>query len=260
MTADDELVLERRDAVVVARLNRPDARNALTPTLLAGLGQAAVAAESDPDVRVLVVTGTGERAFCAGMDLRAFSTGGDDAFGGDADAMANYLRLINGELAIPVVGAANGTAVGGGLELLLGCDVVVASAGARFGFPEVKRGLFPAGGGTSLGARLPLALALELTLTGELIDAARAQEIGLVNTVVPAADVTTRAVEVAQRLAQNAPLGLAAIKELVRLGASNPERWAARLEHWQSIVFASEDAHEGAAAFLEQRPPVWRGR
>src|SRR5262249_31106279 len=170
--------VERRDAVLVARLNRPDARNALTPSLLAGIGRAAVEAEGDPDVRVLLVTGTGDRAFCAGMDLRAFAQG--DEIGGSLD---DYHRLIGGGLTIPVIGAANGTAVGGGLELLLGCDVIVASADARFGFPEVKRGLFPAGGGTFIATRIPLGIALEMTLTGELIDAARAYELGLVNTV-----------------------------------------------------------------------------
>jgi enoyl-CoA hydratase len=119
--------------------------------------------------------------------------------------MTNYQRLLRGDLSIPVVGAANGTAVGGGLELLLGCDIVVASSDARFGFPEVKRGLFPAGGGTMLATRIPMAHALELTLTGDLITADRAHEIGLVNAVVPAGDVLNAALAYAERLAANAP-------------------------------------------------------
>jgi len=253
---EPELVLERQGAVVVARLNRPDARNALTPALLDALGAAAAEAESDPDVRVLVVTGTGERAFCAGMDLRAFA-GGADMSGTGMDA---YNRLIGGELTIPVVGAAQATAVGGGLELLLGCDVIVASSEARFGFPEVKRGLFPAGGGTFIGTRVPVSIALELTLTGELIDATRAYELGLVNAVAPPGDVIATALAFATRIAENAPLGLAAVKELVRLGVSDAGGWRARLDYWREVVFASEDAQEGAAAFMERRPPVWRGR
>jgi enoyl-CoA hydratase/carnithine racemase len=251
---NDELVLERRGAVLVVRLNRPAASNALTPALLRGIGAAAVEAESDPEVRVVLVTGTGERAFCAGMDLRAFASG-DDMGGAD-----DYNRLIAGDLAVPVVGAANGTAVGGGLELLLGCDVIVASNTARFGFPEVKRGLFPAGGGTFLGTRVPLGVALEMMLTGELIDAARAYEIGLVNAVVAPGEVMAAALAYAERIAENAPLGLAAVKELVRLGVSDAERWAARLDDFRASVFASQDAQEGARAFVERRPPVWRGR
>lgn len=251
---EDELVVERHGAVLVARLNRPEASNALTPSLLAGIGAAAVDAEFDPDVRVLVITGTGERTFCAGMDLRAFESGVEM---GDVTA---YNRLINGELSIPVVGAANGTAVGGGLELLMGCDIVVASSKARFGLPEVKVGLFPAGGGTFLGTRLPLALALELTLTGDPIEAARAYEIGLVNEVVAPGKVMIAALGYAERIAANAPLGMAAVKELVRLSVVDADRWAERLDEWRNIVFSSEDAQEGAAAFLERRPPRWQGR
>jgi len=257
---DNELVLEGRGPIVVARLNRPEARNALTPSLLGAIGRAAVEADADPESRVLVITGTGDRAFCAGMDLRAFAAGGDDVFAGDPDAMTNYWRLLRGDLSIPVVGAANGAAVGGGLELLLGCDIVVASTDARFGFPEIQRGLFPAGRGTLLATRVPTAFALELTLTGDLITADRAHEIGLVNAVVPAAEVMTAALAYADRLAANAPLGLAAIKELVHLGVKDPERWETRAVELQQAVFASEDAKEGATAFIEQRAPVWRGR
>jgi enoyl-CoA hydratase len=255
---DDELVVARDGAVLSLRLNRPDSRNALTPGLLAALGEQSAAAEADPTVRVLVVTGTGDRAFCAGMDLRAFSSG--DAMTVTPDAMAAYNRLIGGELTIPVVGAANATAVGGGLELLLGCDIVVASRDARFGMPEVKRGLFPAGGGTLIGTRIPLGVALEMTMTGDLIDATRAYELGLVNAVVEPNAVLPTAHDYAGRIAANAPLGLAAVKELVRLGVSDADRWKERLDHWRAVVFASEDAKEGAAAFVEQRTPEWQGK
>ena len=148
----------------------------------------------------------------------------------------------------------------GGLELLLGCDVVVASSEARFGLPEVKRGLFAAGGGTFIGQRIPLAIALEITLTGDLIDAGRAYELGLVNQVVPPDEVLDAALALAERIAANGPLGVAASKELVRLAASDPRRARERLAEWQRVVFASEDAQEGALAFVEKRPPVWTGR
>jgi enoyl-CoA hydratase len=251
-----ELVHERRGQIVVLRLNRPEARNALNGALLAGIGAAVVEAESDPEIRAVVITGTGDRAFCAGMDLQAFA-GGDEADIGAA--MADYNRLLRGEVSVPVIGAVNASAVGGGLELLLGCDLIVASNEARFGFPEVKRGFFPAGGGTFIGTRIPLGIALELTLTGELIDAARAYDIGLVNAVVAPDEVMATAVRFAERIAECAPLGLAASKELVRLGVSDAALASQRLEHWQNVVFQSEDAKEGARAFVEKRKPVWRG-
>ena len=253
----EELVRERRASILVARLNRPDARNALTPRLLTDIGAALVQAESDPEIRVLVLIGTGDRAFCAGMDLRSFSDG--ERMDSD-EAMAGYRRLIQGQTALPVIGAANGTAIGGGLELLLGCDVVVASTQARFGFPEVKRGLFPAGGGTFVGTRIPLGVALEMVLTGDLIDAARAYQIGLVNTVVAPEEVLATALAVAERISENAPLGLAAAKELVRLGVSDAAQATARMAEWQSTVFTSDDAKEGATAFVEKRRPAWTGR
>ena len=253
------LVIERHDAVAVLRLDRPDARNALTPALVSALGAAVLDADADADVRALVLTGTGTRAFCAGMDLRSFA-GGDQVAGSDDPGVAGFLRIVQGEIATPIVGAANGTAVAGGLELLLGCDLVVASSEARFGLPEVQRGLFAAGGGTFIGQRIPLAVALEMALTGDMVDAGRAYELGLVNRVVPPGDVLDAALALAGRIAANGPLGVAASKELVRLGVSDAGRARERLAELQKVVFASEDAREGARAFVEKRPPVWRGR
>lgn len=257
--AGPELVEERHGHVLVLRLNRPEARNALSPTLLVALGSALAAAEADAEVRAVVLTGTGDRVFCAGLDLRSFAAG--DSFGlGDDEGTATFYRLLDGRVTVPLVGAANGTALAGGLELLLGCDLIVASADARFGLPEVKRGLFAAGGGTAIGQRVPLGVALELALTGDPVDAPRAREIGLVNRVVPAADVRPAALELAGRIAANAPLGLAATKELVRLAVVDPARHAARRDEWRRQVFDSEDAREGATAFVEKRAPVWKGR
>ena len=255
----DELVQERRGAVLVARLNRPDARNALTPDMIRGIGGAITDAETDPEIGAVVLTGTGDRAFCAGMDLRAFAAGGETSLGDD-DATRAFFRLLEGAVTIPVVGAANATAVAGGFELLLGCDVIVASSEAEFGLPEVKRGLFPAGNGTFLGSRVALGVALEMTLTGDSMSAVRAYDLGLVNAVVPPDEVLTSALAVAERIAANGPLGVRAVKELVRLGISDPAGARERLREWQDVVFNSEDAKEGATAFVERRAPVWRGR
>ena len=255
-----ELVRDQHGPVAVVRLNRPDARNALTAPMVRELGAAIVDAEKDPWTRVLVLTGSGDRAFCAGMDLRGFADGAEVPGTGDDEATAAYFRLLEGRVGVPLIGAANGTAVGGGLELLLGCDLVVASSGARFGLPEVKRGLFAAGGGTALGTKVPLGVALEMTLTGDMVDAGRAYEIGLVNAVVAPEEVLPTALGMAERVAANGPLGVAASKELVRLTVTDPARARDRLDHWRSVVFGSEDAKEGAMAYVEKRAPVWQGR
>ncbi|WP_020109439.1 enoyl-CoA hydratase-related protein [Nocardia sp. 348MFTsu5.1] len=253
MTGTEELVIERRGAVQVLRLNRPDARNALTGSLLRGIGTAALEAEANPEIRAIVLTGTGDRAFCAGMDLKAFAEGGDFSSEG-------YGKLTKGELAISVIGAVNGTAIGGGLELLLGCDIIVSSSAAKFGLPEVKRGLFPGGGGTTIGTRIPLSVALEMTLTGDFITADRAYELGLVNAVAAPEDVLETAIGYAERVAANAPLSLAAIKELVRLSVSDSALADKKTAEWQKTVFSSSDAKEGAMAFIEKRTPNWQGR
>ena len=256
-TTEPVLVTERRGAVMVLRLNRPEARNSLNPSLLTAIGLGMVEAENDPDVRAVVLTGTGDKAFCAGMDLRAFAEGG--TVGGSKEGMQGFARFTSGAIGVPIVGAANATAVAGGFELLLGCDVVVASETANFGLPEVKRGLFAAGGGVFISTRIPLAVALELTLTGDPIDAERAQSLGLINQVVPQKEVLDAAVALAERIARNGPLALKATKEMVRTASTDLEKARTLAAEWQPKVFGSEDAKEGALAFMEKRDPVWKG-
>jgi enoyl-CoA hydratase len=256
--AEPVLVAEQRGAVLVLRLNRPEARNALSPELLGSLGQALQEAEADPAVRCVVLTGTGDRAFCAGMDLRAFTEG--VAFTAEQrDGLDVFSRFCRSSVDVPVVGAANATAVGGGFEILLGCDLVVAADHARFGLPEVKRGLYPAGGGFVLGTRIPMAQAMEIILTGDLIDADRALAMGLVNQVVPVDDVLDAAVALAERIAANGPLAVAATKRLVRTAVADVDAAWALHEELQPQVFDSADATEGATAFVEKRDPVWTG-
>jgi len=260
VTDSTEVVHERRGAILVLRLNRPEARNALTWGMLREIGSAVAAAESDPEIRVVVLTGEGDRAFCAGMDLRAMADGNDPLDAQREESTAAYLRVIDGAVNIPIVGAINGTAVAGGFELLLGCDIVIASSAAQFGLPEVKRGLFAGSGVMHVGRRVPLGIALELTLTGDTIDAARAYELALVNAVVAPEAVLPTALAVAERIAANGPLAVAATKELVRLAASGGQDAPERLRALTASVFGSDDAREGALAFMEKREPRWQGR
>jgi enoyl-CoA hydratase len=256
----EELVVTTDGNVRILRINRPEARNALNSAVIAGLGRGLDEADQDTDIRAVVVTGTGDRAFCAGMDLRSFANEGQPG-GGDPDASRGYARFLREGITKPVVGAANATAVAGGFELLLACDLVVASEEAKFGIPEVKRGLFAAGGGVGLGRRLPMAIALELGLTGDTIDASRAFALGLVNRVVPPGRVLDEAVELANRVAENGPLAVRITKRLMweALDVSRDQMWELTAGA-QSEVFQSEDAKEGARAFVERRPPQWTGR
>lgn len=259
---EPEVVLERRGAVLVVRINRPEARNALNPAVMAGVGNAIAEADSTTDIRAIVLTGTGDRAFCAGMDLRAFAGGGLQPTEDERRGMEIFGRFMSrGECATPIIGAAQATALAGGFEVLLACDLIIAAEGAKVGLPEVKRGLFAAGGGVFLSRRIPLAKALELTLTGDPIDVTEAAALGLVNKVVAADKVVDEAVALAERIAANGPLGVQATKRLVRMAAFQPaaDVWTLH-DELQAKVFSSEDAREGATAFVEKREPVWKGR
>ena len=259
----DDLVRERREAVLVARLNRPDARNALTPELIRSIGAAIVEAETDPEIRAVVLTGTGDRAFCAGMDLRAFAAGGTEPDVALRQGIAAFGGFTSGSGGCdkPVICAAQATALAGGLELVLACDLAVVAEDAKLGLPEVKRSLFAAGGGMYLARRIPLARALELTMTGDPITPAEALALGLVNAVAPAHEVLDRALALAGRIAANGPLGVQASKRLVRMAAFEPLADVRKVhDELRQSVFSSEDAREGATAFVERRTPVWHGR
>ena len=251
MTVD----VERVGAVTVITINRPERRNALDPATMAGIGRALVDAREHDAVRCVVLTGAGDKAFCAGMDLRAFAEGGISM----DDLPKPGLEVLVEEIyPKPVIAAVNGAALAGGFEIMLACDLVVAADHAVFGIPEVKRGLVASGGGTRLPRRVPLALALELGLTGDAVSADRARELGLVNRVVPAADVRAAALALAETIAGNGPLAVAATKELMWGEVAGTPR--AEVLERAKPVFESEDAREGAIAFAERRPPVWRGK
>jgi enoyl-CoA hydratase len=252
----NEVLVERRGAVQVIVINRPEARNALNGAVAAGIRDAVDELDERDELRAGVLSGAGG-TFSSGMDLKAFLSGELPSFPG-----RGLCGITQTPPRKPLIGAAEGWALAGGFELLLACDLVVAGASARFGVPEVKRSrVAGAGGALLLAERVPRALALELLLTGDPIDAARAAEIGLVNRVVPEGGALEAAIELAERIAANGPLAVVATKQVAHHGGdwSPDQRWdqAAALT---MPVFASADAREGARAFAEKRPPVWQGR
>jgi enoyl-CoA hydratase len=264
MGDQNELLEDRVGAVAVLTLNRPEARNALNRALIAALEERLGALADDDGVRAVVLTGAGDRALCAGMDLKDFASGGGSDAGeasaaGRSDDGGAY-AVIPWDYPLPIVAAVNGAAVGGGFELVLSCDLVVAAEHAVFGLPEVKRGLIPGGGGTLLATRVPLAIALEIGLTGDPIDAEAARRAGFVNRVVPAADLLDEAIALAGRIAENGPLAVAAVKQLMRRGATDGSEAAWPGREVIGRIFGSEDAREGATAFVEKRAPRWVGR
>jgi enoyl-CoA hydratase len=208
-----------------------------------------------------VVAGAGDRIFCAGMDLTALGDWNvqrtEDADRPGARVLADFM---GGTYPKPLIAAVNGAAVGGGLELVMACDLVVAADHARFGLPEVKRGLFAAGGGTVLSTRIPQALALELGLTGRLIGADRAERCGLVNQVVPGAELLATATALAAEVAANGPLAVQLTKRLMRAAITGGAHAGLATPEESGSIFRSEDAREGAAAFMAKRAPVFIGR
>jgi enoyl-CoA hydratase/carnithine racemase len=247
---------ERRGRVEILRINRPEARNAISPEVSVAMGGYLDAAATDPAVRAVVVTGTGP-VFSAGADLKVVAQGR----GGDiANAPGGFAGLVTRDFPKPLIAAVNGPALAGGFEIVLACDLVVAADTARFGIPEVQRGLIAAAGALiRLPKRVPLAIALELTMTGDPIDAQRALELGLVNRVVPAGDVLETAVALAERIGENSPLSVRLSRQLLREAVELTETEAWKRNDEISIeVFRGGDAIEGATAFAEKRAPVWK--
>jgi crotonobetainyl-CoA hydratase len=258
-----KVLVERRGHTMLITLNRPEARNAVDAEVCRLVGTAVEEAEHDVDVRAIVVTGAGEQSFCAGADLKAIMRGEPPLPAGMEHW--SFAGFVNHFTSKPTIAAVNGTALGGGTELALACDLIVAADTATFGLPEVKRGLLAAAGGAfRLAAQLPPKIAMRALLTGEAITAADAERWGLVNVVVPAADVLTTALELADTIAANAPLAVQASKRIA-YGAQDgrlpheDDRWALTAGE-SATVFTSDDAKEGPRAFAEKRPPVWTGR
>jgi enoyl-CoA hydratase len=254
----EPVVRERHGHVELVRLNRERVRNAIDSATARSLEATFDELTDDDEVWAVVLTGTGEKAFCAGMDLKAFASG---EAGEVLTAKGGFAGIAARKFPKPLIAAVNGVALAGGFEIVLACDLVVAAEHALFGIPEVRRGLVAAGGGLiRLARRIPPAIALELALTGESIDAHRALALGLVNRVVPSEAVVAEALALAGVICSNAPLAVRVSKELMKrsLDLAEDDAWQLNGE-LTAPVLASSDAVEGAVAFAQKRPPVWTG-
>lgn len=250
------VLTEARDRVLVITINRPDQRNAVNAAVAEGIAGALDELDTEQRLSVGVLAGAG-KGFSAGMDLKAF-VAGERPYAGDR----GFAGITQRSSEKPLIAAVEGFAVAGGLEVALACDLIVAARGARLGIPEVKRSLVAAGGALlRLPRSLPRTMAMELALTGEPIDAERAHELGLVNRLTDPGEALTGALELAQTIASNGPLALAATKRIMTEAADWPEaEFFARQQEIVAPVMTSEDAREGAVAFAEKRAPRWKGR
>ena len=247
----DAVLVETRDRVLLITINRPDQMNAINSDVSEGILAGVQRLDVDPGLTAGVLTGAGGR-FCSGMDLKAFAAGGPPI------RLPEFLR--NG-CTKPLIAAVEGFALAGGLELALTCDLLVSARNARFGIPEVKVGLFAAGGALlRLPQRLPYGVALEMALTADPISAEQAHQYGLVNRLTEEGGALDAALELAERIAKNAPLAVTASKRLMQqsLTWTDAEFWKGQRGVIDD-VFQSNDAKEGPRAFAEKRPPVWSG-
>ncbi len=249
---------ERRGSTALVTLNRPEARNAISPEVSSTMVSILDEVEGDPGLRAVVLTGRGE-VFSAGADLKVVASG---RAGDIANVKGGFAGVVTRNFPKPLIAAVNGPALAGGFEIVLACDLVVASDASRFGIPEAKRGLMAAAGGLiRLPKRVPLAIALELAMTGDPIDADRALALGLVNRVVPAATVVDEALALADVIGANSPVAVRVSRQLVREAAELDEEAGWRRTNELAVeVFSSGDAIEGATAFAEKRPPVWKSQ
>ncbi len=266
-----DLIFEKRDGVAILTFNRPERKNAISPQMMLQLAEAWIEYRDDPALRVAILTGAGDEAFCVGGDLQLlmplFTGARQPEDDWDRALLANLRSVAVAllrpfELYKPIVAAVNGYALAGGCEILQATDIRIASRTASFGLSEAQRGLVPGGGSmVRLARQVPYCKAMEILLLGDRMPAEEAHRIGLVNEVVEPERVLPRALEVAERLARNGPLALRKIKEAVLRTSGEPLARAHEIENeCSAVVLASEDAREGPRAFMEKRAPVFTGR
>jgi len=259
--AETQVVLvEKKDGIATITVNRPDKLNALNAEVIVSLAMALEQLRKDDDVRVAVLTGAGEKAFIAGADIAEFK---------GARAVDQYRVMQTADIYTamerfpkPTIAMINGFCLGGGCELAMACDIRIAGDKAKLGQPETNLGIIPGGGGTQ---RLPRLVgqgrAMRLIYTGEIVDAATAEKIGLVDEVVPQAELTERTMELAAKIAEKSPASLQAAKECIRAAWQMPLDAGLRYEKsWFGMLFSTEDQEEGVTAFLEKRKPEFKGR
>jgi len=261
MTGYATILVERRGAVTLVTLNRPEALNALSSAVLEDLIAAFAAFEADETQRCAVLTGAGEKAFAAGADIKEMAEKPSAEFYA-GDMFAGWQNRFVAATRKPWIAAVNGFALGGGCELAMMADFIIAADSAKFGQPEITLGVVPGMGGSQrLTRAIGKAKAMDLILTGRMIDAAEAERAGLVARVVPAADLLDEAFAAAEKIASMPPLAVLAAKELVNAAEELPLSEGIRLERRLfHMLAATEDKAEGMAAFLEKRAPVWKGR
>jgi enoyl-CoA hydratase/carnithine racemase len=259
MTGDSCLV-ERGDGILWIRINRPHVLNALDPATHRAMAKALDMFEAAPELRVAILTGTGERAFCVGSDLKARAeTNADDH---PSTGFAGLTHRF--DLAKPVIAAVNGLAIGGGVEIVAACDLAIASEHAEFSLPEPRVGLAALGGGglQRLARHMPLKFAMDLVLTGRRLTATEAQEIGLINEVVATAALEKHARAKAEQIIAGSPLAIEASKRVMLESLQFGDLETALRHRYDAAerMLSSEDAKEGQAAFVEKRSPRWQGR
>ena len=255
MSETPEVLTEVEDGILIVTINRPEAKNAMTKAAAEGIAAAMDRLDAEDDLRVGILTGAGG-TFCSGMDLKGFLRGESPSVEG-----RGFGGVVQAPPAKPLIAAVEGYALAGGLELMIACDLVVASQKAKFGIPEAKRGLVAAAGGVMmLPDQIPERVAMELALTGDFIDAARAYELGLINTVTEGSALDG-AKELAAKIVANGPLAVKVSKQIIKQsrGWAMDERYDNQAK-LIAPVFISEDAREGAAAFAEKRAPNWKGK
>ncbi|WP_174733472.1 crotonase/enoyl-CoA hydratase family protein [Mesobacillus harenae] len=259
----ETILVDRQERILIITLNRPDKLNSVNSRLWMEVGTALKEFSENPELWVAILTGAGDRAFCAGADLKEIASGGFSV----TDEMRDlgFAGIVRNHIPKPIIAAVNGFALGGGTEIAISCDLVVASEKATFGLPEVKRGLIAGAGGLlRLPRQIPVKVAMKAILTGNSLSAEEAKQWGLINEVVPHDQVLPAAIKLAEEIASNAPVAVNASKEIVYRGLDAnlsfpPEAWAIN-DRYTATVFSSDDAKEGPRAFAEKRKPNWAGK